>query len=378
VEDPVEFNIDKQSFLKGLYKVQGIVDKKSTLNVLSHVLISSVSDGGIQLTSTDYDVVLLGNHAAEVIEPGSMAVNGRSIFDVVKSLPDKPIHLRVLDNHWVELSCGRSQFRLTGIPAEDFPNFQEDADISTFNIDKKIIQSMIDKTGFSVSTDETRLNLNGVFFRVQPEGDGKLKLVMASTDGHRLSKVEENIEDSSWKGDSAEAIIHKKGVFELKRMLEGDDEETHIGFHQANIVFKNDGDTMFVRQIEESFPDYDKVIPSDNSVNIDVNKESLLEAVRRIATLTSTKTSIIRMELGNGNLTLSSSNPEAGEGRDEIDIAYDGDLISIGFNYRYILDVLSVIEGDTITLEINDQFSPGVIKSETDPNSIFVIMPMRI
>ena len=374
----MEFNIDKQSFLKGLYKVQGIVDKKSTLNVLSHVLITSTSSGGIQLTSTDYDVVLLGNYSAEVIESGSIAVNGRSLFDVVKSLPDQPIHLRALENHWVELSCGRSQFKLTGIPPEDFPNFQEDVDIPTFEVSKDVIQTMIDKTGFSVSTDETRLNLNGVFFRVQPDEEGGLRLVMASTDGHRLSKVEESIEGVSWNGDAAEAIIHKKGVFELKRMLEGDDENTHIGFHQANIVFKNDGDTMFVRQIEESFPDYEKVIPSTRGESVRINKNAFIDAVRRIATLTSSKTSIIRMELNNGRLTLSSSNPEAGEGRDEIDIDYTGEEISIGFNYRYLLDVLSVIEGDSVFFEITDQFSPGVIRSESDPKAIFVIMPMRI
>ena len=374
----MEFKIDKQTFLHGLYKVQGIVDKKSTLNVLSHVLITSTSEGTIRLTSTDYDVVLLGAYDAEVVQAGSMAVNGRSLFDVVKSLPDKTIHLRSLENHWVELSCDRSHFKLTGIPAEDFPTFQEDADIATFKVSKATIRSMIDKTAFSVSNDESRLNLNGVFFRVQPDGSGNLKLTMASTDGHRLSKVEETIENSGWEGDSAEAIIHKKGVFELKRMLDGEDEDTHIGFHHANIVFKNDGDTMFVRQIEESFPDYTKVIPQSNSTHLTVPRATITNAVRRTATLTSSKTSIIRLELSPGNLVLSTSNPEAGESRDELDVAYQGDAMAIGFNYRYLLDVLSVVGGDDIRFEINDQFSPGVLRSEEDANAIFVIMPMRI
>lgn len=374
----MEFNIDKQTFLHGLYKVQGIVDKKSTLNVLSHVLITSTSEGTIRLTSTDYDVVLLGSYNAEVVKAGSMAVNGRSLFDVVKSLPDEPIRLRSLENHWVELHCGRSSFKLTGIPAEDFPAFQEDVDISTFKVSKAVIRSMIDKTAFSVSNDESRLNLNGVFFRVQPDGEGNLKLTMASTDGHRLSKVEETIENSGWEGDSAEAIIHKKGVFELKRMLDGEDEDTFIGFHHANIVFKNDGDTMFVRQIEESFPDYTKVIPQSNSTHLTVPRTMITNAVRRTATLTSSKTSIIRLELSPGNLVLSTSNPEAGESRDELDVVYQGDTMAIGFNYRYLLDVLSVVGGDEIRFEINDQFSPGVIRSEEDANAIFVIMPMRI
>lgn len=372
----MEFKIDKQVFLNGLYKVQGIIDKKSTLNVLSHVLITSDSDG-IRMTSTDYDVVLFGHHPSEVIQPGSMAVNGRSLFDVVKSLPNDVIHLRSLENHWVEVVCGRSRFRLTGIPSDDFPVFQQDDGIATFTVDKAVIQSMIEKTGFSVSTDETRLNLNGVYFQAQPDGEGRLRLVMVSTDGHRLSKVEETVE-SNWSGTGAEAIIHKKGVFELKRMLDGVDEQTQVGFHQANVVFKNDGNTMFIRQIEEAFPDYTKVIPASNSIQVEINKDAMLDAVRRIATLTSTKTSVIRMEIAPGKLILVSSNPEAGEGRDEIDVDYSGEPLAVGFNYRYLLDVLGAIDGGTIRFEINDQFSPGVIRSDEDPNAVFVIMPMRI
>jgi len=372
----VEFTIDKQTFLNGLYKVQGIIDKKSTLNVLSHVLISSDSEG-IRMTSTDYDVVLFGHYKAQITQPGTMAVNGRSLFDVVKSLPNEVIHLKSLENHWVEVSCGRSRFRLTGIPSEDFPQFQDDAGIATFPVEKSVIQSMIEKTAFSVSTDETRLNLNGVYFQAQPDGNGRLRLVMVSTDGHRLSKVEETI-DSTWAGPASEAIIHKKGVFELKRMLDGVDEQTEIGFHQANVVFKNDGNTMFIRQIEEAFPDYTKVIPSTNTIQVEINKDAMLDAVRRIATLTSTKTSVIRMEINSNKLILVSSNPEAGEGRDEIDVSYDGEPLAVGFNYRYLLDVLGAIDGGIIRFEINDQFSPGVIKSDEDPNAVFVIMPMRI
>ena len=372
----MEFKIDKQTFLNGLYKVQGIIDKKSTLNVLSHVLITS-DENGIRMTSTDYDVVLFCHQDAEVIQSGSMAVNGRSLFDVVKSLPNEQVFLKGMENHWVEVVCGRSRFRLTGIPAEDFPQFQNDMGIPTFSASKDVIQSMIDKTSFSVSTDETRLNLNGVFFQAQPDGDGKLRLVMVSTDGHRLSKVEETI-DASWEGGISEGIIHKKGVFELKRMLDGLDENTSVGFHQANVIFRNDGNTMFIRQIEETFPDYTKVIPSSNSIQVLIQKDAMLNAVRRIATLTSTKTSVIRMEINPGKLTLVSSNPEAGEGRDELDAEYNGEPLAVGFNYRYLLDVLGAIDGGVIRFEINDQFSPGVIRSDEDPNAVFVIMPMRI
>ena len=373
----MEFTIDRQIFLQGLYKAQGIVDKKSTINVLSHVLISSTPDG-IQLTSTDYDVILIGSYPAEITEPGSLAVNGRNLFDVVKSLPDKPVRIRSQANHWIELTCGRSSFNLTGISPEEFPRLQEETDLPTFSIGKAVLQRMIDKTIFSVSNDETRMNLNGVYFQVQPREDGKIRLVMVSTDGHRLSKVEEIVDASEYKGDGAEAIIHKKGVFELKRMFEGPEAETHIGFFHSNIVFQNDGATMFIRQIEESFPDFNKVIPAESSVSVHMARSAFMDAVRRIATLTSNKTSIIKVEFKDNRLLLVSQNPDAGEGRDELDIVYEGTPLAIGFNYRYLLDVLQVIEGDEVRFEINDQYSPGVIRSDEDPDSTFVIMPMRI
>ena len=373
----MEFTIDRQTFLQGLYKTQGIIEKKSTINVLSHVLISSVADG-VQLTSTDYDVIFIGTWPAEIQEPGAIAVNGRNLFEVVKSLPDLPVRIRSQSNHWIELHCGRSRFSLAGISPEEFPRLQEEADLPSIRVPKATIQSMIDKTVFSVSNDETRMNLNGVFFQVQPREGDQVRLVMVSTDGHRLSKVEEIVEGVEGEVVAAEAIVHKKGIFELKRLFEGPDAYTNIGFVNANTVFRNDGATMFIRRIEESFPDYNKVIPAESSISVHIPRSAFMDAIRRIATLTTNKASIIRLELRDDKLTLLSQNPEAGEGRDEIDVSYSGTPLVIGFNFRYLLDVLGVINGDEVRFEINDQFSPGVIRSDEDPDATFVIMPMRI
>lgn len=373
----MEFTIDRQTFLQGLYKTQGIIEKKSTINVLSHVLISSVPEG-VQLTSTDYDVIFIGTWPAEIHEPGAIAVNGRNLFEVVKSLPDLPVRIRSQSNHWIELHCGRSRFSLAGISPEEFPRLQEEADLPSIRVPKATIQSMIDKTVFSVSNDETRMNLNGVFFQVQPREGDQVRLVMVSTDGHRLSKVEEIVEGVEGEIVASEAIVHKKGIFELKRLFEGPESHTNVGFVNANTVFKNDGATMFIRRIEESFPDYNKVIPAESSISVAIPRVAFMDAIRRIATLTTNKASIIRLELRDDKLTLLSQNPEAGEGRDEIDVAYNGTPLVIGFNFRYLLDVLSVIGGDEVRFEINDQFSPGVIRSDEDPDATFVIMPMRI
>jgi DNA polymerase-3 subunit beta len=374
----VEFTVDKQAFLSGLYKVQGIVDKKSTVNVLSHVLISAEADGTLQLTATDYDVLIIGRYVAEVLEPGRLAVNARSLFDVVKSLPDRPIQIRKLENNWAEVTSGRSHFKLMGISPADFPEFHGSASLSTIEVPKAMLSAMIDKTAFSVSTDESRLSLNGVFFRVRPSQGGALQLIAVSTDGHRLSKVEVALSESAYDGDPAEAIIHRKGVFELKRMLDGPSPTARVAFVPPNVVFQSEGNTMYVRQIEESFPDYEKVIPAENAIRAVMSRSALSDAIRRIATLTSAKASIIKFDLQADQLLLWSSNPEAGEGRDAIDITLVGQPIAVGFNYKYLLDVLNVLDGTEVVFEINDQFSPGVLYSPDDPAALFVIMPMRI
>ncbi|NUN14412.1 MAG: DNA polymerase III subunit beta [Myxococcales bacterium] len=379
VEAVVEFIIEKQAFLRGLYKVQGIVDKKSASTLLANVLVSSMDDNSIQLVATDYDVVLYGTYPVQIIEPGKIAISGRSIFEVVKSLPNLPIQIRSLPSNWIELSCGRAQFKLPGIPPVDFPSvMSDDADIATFQVKKSVIESMIDKTAFSVSNDETRLALNGVLLKVQPNSDTSLTLSMVSTDGHRLSLTSSVVTDSGYSGQGSEAIIHKKGVFELKRMFEGDDEHTNIGFYRRNIVFKNDNDTMFIRQIEESFPDYEKAIPAQCQVSLVLGRQEFVDAIRRVATLMSLKSNIVRVMIHDHQLSLLSNNPDAGEGVDVLDVDYQGPSLSVGFNYRYLLDVLGVLNDSNIRFEITDHFSPGVIRGEADDSSLFVIMPMRI
>lgn len=379
VEAVVEFIIEKQALLRGLYKVQGIVDKKSTSTLLANVLISSVGDHSVQLMATDYDVVMFGTYPVQVIEPGKIAINGRSVFEVVKSLPNLPIQIRSLPSNWIELTCGRAQFKLPGILPADFPVMvPDDANIQTFRVKKSIVESMIDKTAFSMSNDETRLALNGVLLKVNPNPDGLLNLVMVSTDGHRLSLTSSVVADSGYTGASAEAIIHKKGVSELKRMLDGHDEYTNIGFYHRNTVFKNDNDTMFIRQIEESFPDYEKAIPPQNQLGLMLDRQEFVDAIRRVATLMSAKSNIIRIVISDHQLSLLSNNPDAGEGVDVLDVDYQGPKLSVGFNYRYLLDVLGVLSDSNIRFEITDHFSPGVIRGEADDSSLFVIMPMRI
>ena len=376
----MEIRIEQRVLLQMLYRAQGIVDKKSTLNVLAHVLIESVGKDAVRISCTDYDVGLLAVYPAEVIEPGAMAVNGRNVFDVVKALPDAPVTLKKQPNHWVDLSCGRSQFKLTGIPPEDFPEQKDPEELPGIVLDRTTLLQLIDKTIFSISTDESRMNLNGAYFKAEPaEGDpAVLRVSMVSTDGHRLSRVRRELPVPDPVDKPIDAIVHRKGIQELKRILEGDDERVQISSFQNNMVFRYENAVLFVRQIEDSFPEYEKVIPRESAVGVALDKQELLQAIRRTATLSSAKVAIVKVSLEKEKVVLTTNNPDYGEARVEIDADYAGQTIVVGFNHRYVMEVLSVIEGEKVLFKINDEFSPGVIESDSDPGATFVIMPMRI
>ena len=374
----LEMEIDRHAFLATLYKAQGVVDKKSTVNVLSHLLIEPSSDGHVRLTGTDYDVVLQAELPAQVLQGGSACVNGKSLFDVAKSLDAPTVHLQTLPNHWMEVTAGRSRFKLAGISADDFPEITTPSEVAWLSLPKATFKDLIEKTAFSVSDDETRMNLNGVFFKVEPGSEGQARLTMVSTDGHRLSKVQTEVEIEGYAGQSHQAIVHKKGVQEVRRLLEDDAPAIDVGFAKGFILLRAGGSTFTVRQIEDTYPDYERVIPPQSPVRVEVDRQRMIQAIRRIAILTSSKTYIVRMELSEGRLAFTTSNPDYGEGRDEIDVDYAGEGLVIGFNYVYILDVLGVLKSDTVMVECSDGFSPTVLTSPAEPGALFVVMPMRI
>ena len=374
----LELKLDRSTFLSAIYKAQGVVDRKSTGNTLSHLLLETTSAARLRLIATDYDVTIEAEVAAEVIVEGRACINGKSLFDVVKSVDDDLVHIRALDNHWCELSAGRSRFKLAGIDPVEFPQITVPNDVVWFGVSRATFQDLIDKTAFSVSDDETRMNLNGVNFTIAPGDEGQTRVGMVSTDGHRLSKIDVVTHVDGYEGQTVSAIIHKKGVQEIRRLLDTPNEQLKVGFSKKVILFGTPEGRFTVRQIEDAYPDVVRVIPASSPIKIQIPREAMIRAVRRNALLTSTKTYIIKLEVQPGNIAVTASNPDYGEGRDEVDVEYDGEGMVIGFNYTYLLDVLNVIRGDFATLELTDEFSPVVVTSPSEPGAVFVVMPMRV
>ncbi|HET6922645.1 MAG TPA: DNA polymerase III subunit beta [Anaeromyxobacteraceae bacterium] len=374
----MELKIGVQELSRALARSQGIVEKKSTMPILSHVLLEAYKSGELTVAATDLDVAVQGRHQCEsVAKEGKVAVPARHLFDVVKALPEATVSLRKTQNNYLEVRSGAAEFRMVGLPAEDFPALPKPEKVPFVKVGATVMLGLIERTAFAVSSDETRYNLNGVFFETQ---GGKLRLV--ATDGHRLSLAEA---DSP--GDfklKKGVIIPRKGLIELKKLLaeavEGGEEKpsADLGFVESSAIVCRAGVTLVMRLIEGMFPDYHQVIPKGGEKVLKVGRARLLETLRRVSLLASDKSHAVKLELGKGNLRVLSQNPDLGEAKEDVTVEYQGEPLKIGFNARYLIDVLQVLTSEDVAFEMADDLSPGVLKPAGEEGYTAVIMPMRI
>ena len=370
----MQFKINKNEFLTGLAKVQGIVEKKHTMPILANVLIETKNDE-IIITATDLEVGIKSSYKAVTIEAGKITISAKKLYEIIKELPDKEIIFSTKNNFWVEIKCSKSIFNLVGLSPDEFPKFPE---VTVNNkINKSNLSEMIDKTLFSVSNDETKFNLTGIHIKLE-NIDNINYFVFVSTDGHRLSMIKREYEDQLEGKYKEGFILPKKGIVEIKKLLEIIDDNVSIGISDNNFAVNNKNTTLIMRMVDGEFPDYKRVIPDkvDNVATID--KNSFLHALKRISILSSEKSKGVKLNIKNDFLTLTSSNPELGDAKEEMEIIYNGEDISIGFNAKYIIDILQVINSDNIMLNLKDNISPGRINPEGDEHHVAVIMPMRL
>lgn len=377
----MKVTIDKGALMVPLYRAQGVVDRKASTNVLACVHMAA-ADGTLTFTATDYDVTITAEVSAEVIEPGAALVNGRTLFEVVRTLPDGVmVHMSSDDSHRIRIEAGKAYYHLNGLAPEEFPAVVEDERGKSLLLDKAQVEAMLRRTLFSVSTDESRPALNGVLLEVEPvpQAEGKARLRMVSTDGHRLSKVERDAEAQDYDGSEHRCIVHRGGAAQLQRIFEGGDKTVRIEFLGRNVVFTCDQARLQVRQIEETFPEYGRVIPDKGDVTVSVGKAELVAAIKRVSALATGKHNLLRMDLEEGRITLEMVHADFGDAHEEIEVPeYTGGQVTIGFNPRYLHDVCGVMEGPIITMDLSDQFSPCLLRSEQEPGSVFVVMPMRL
>ncbi len=375
----MELKIGAQELAKALGRSQGIVEKKSTMPILSHVLLEAKKGDQLVVSATDLDLAVSSEHACEVLKEGSLAVSARHLYEIVRALPEQSVTLRKASNNYLEVKSGPSEFKIVGLPAEDFPALPRFDKVPFVDVSPATLLEMIERTFFAVSNDETRYNLNGVFF--EPTG-AVLRLV--ATDGHRLSLAEREVGEGF--GLKRGVILPKKGLQELKRLLaeaaeSGEEKpEAKLGFVENSAIFRRPGVVLVMRLIEGLFPDYKQVIPKAGEKQLRLGRARFLETLRRVSLLSSDKAHAVKLELGKGALRVLSQNPDLGEAKEEVPVEYAGEPLKIGFNARYIMDVLQVLRSNEVVFELADDLSPGVLKGgeEADQGFTAVVMPMRI
>jgi DNA polymerase-3 subunit beta len=372
----MRFAIEKEIFIKGLSRIQGIVEKKNTIPILANVLIEAV-DGEIQLTATDLEVGMKASYPATVSSPGKITVSAKKLYEIIKELPEQEIDFNAKENCWIEIRCGKAYFNIVGLSADEFPYFPHFTKEQFVSVDGTLLKEMIDKTFFSISTDESKYNLNGIYFRpVEVDGQSLLRLV--ATDGHRLSLIQKPLDVSHIEQLAKGVIFPRKGIFELKKMAEENNGELLIGFFDNNAVIQKNQTVVVMRLVDGEFPDYNRVIPQNNNLTAIIPRDTFLHALRRMSILSSEKSKGVKIEIKENFLEMSSSNPEFGDAHEDIEIEYQGEEISVGFNARYLIDILNAQHEEKICLSLRDKLSPGLITPCENQEYLAVIMPMRL
>ncbi|PLX97695.1 MAG: DNA polymerase III subunit beta [Desulfuromonas sp.] len=372
----MHFSIEKEVFLKGLARVQGIVEKRNTIPILSNVLVEADKEG-LFITATDLEVGMRAKYPASIKSPGKITVSAKKIFEIIKELPEKEIIFKAKDNCWIEISCGKSVFNIVGLSSDEFPHFPQPDETKMIPISGQLLGQMIEKTYFSVSTDETKYNLNGIYFKTIEE-DQKKYLLLVATDGHRLALDKRAVDTPEIEELINGVVFPRKGIIELKKITEETEADIKLGFMDNSAVVIKDDTIVVMRLVDGDFPDYNRVIPQNNEEIISIPRDNFLHALKRMAILSSEKSKGVKIDLKHGTLEISSSNPEIGDAHEELEIDYKSDEMSIGFNARYMIDILQVLDEEKIKLAVKDNLSPGLITPDGDDGFLAVVMPMRL
>jgi len=374
----MEIKIDKDVLLKGISRVQGILEKRSHMPILSTVLLTTKGDE-LEISATDLEIGFQNSYPVETIRPGSITISGKKLLDITKETNRKKIYISEKENNWVYISDNNAHYNLSCLPADEFPALIEPEDTVMIEIDSKVLAEMINKTIYSITMEEAGFKLSGVFMeKTKKEGEDFLRMV--ATDGHRLSLIDKKVPDIQKIELKHGVMIPKKGLIELNK-LSLEDGGILFGLKQNNLVAKQERALIIIRLLDTKFPDYKNVIPAkeeDKENIIIISRMSLLEAMRRMMIVRSDQYQRVEMKIGLDYLEMVSVNPDLGNVEEKIEVKYEGNLIEMGFNPRYFIDTLQSMISDTIHLNIKDQTSPCLITGDQDEGFLGLIMPMRV
>ncbi|MGA7847758.1 MAG: DNA polymerase III subunit beta [Terriglobales bacterium] len=374
----MEITVSKFELLRELTATQGVVERKTTIPILSNYLFEAAGDK-LSLTATDLDLSLRTSCNAKVKKEGACTIPARKLYDYVKLLPDADITIRLLENHWVSIRCGRSNTKMVGMAKSNFPGLPVFPSAGAIKIPAAVLRSMIAKTGFAIASEESRYTLNGALMVLKPES-----ITMVATDGHRLAHVERSGEKFEGVSGEMKTLIPKKAMDELKSLLDshGESEVETIDFakDESTLFFRVGPRLLTSRQLTGQFPNYEAVLPKDISKSIALHGEELGAAIARVAQFADERSRAVRLRLEKGELKISASSTETGESEDSIEVAYDGEPMAIGFNAQYLMDFIKATGSSEVKLELKDAQSAGQLRpaEAEDYKYRYIVMPMRI
>jgi DNA polymerase-3 subunit beta len=368
--------IERATLLKGLSHVQSVVERRNTIPILSNVLIEAAAGGGLKLMATDLDLQIVETVEAAVDQPGATTISAHTLFDIVRKLPEgSQVQLTAADGKML-VTAGRARFNLSTLPRDDFPVIAEGDLPTAFELPAATLRQIIDKTRFAISTEETRYYLNGIYFHVSEEGSEGAVLKAAATDGHRLARV--TVPQPSGAATMPGVIIPRKCIAELRKLLDEVDGSVELSLSTTKIRFGLGTAILTSKLIDGTFPDYSRVIPTGNDKLLKIDPKSFMEGVDRVATIASEKTRAVKMSLDRDKITLSVTSPENGTAAEEVPGDYTSLGFDIGFNARYLMDILAQIEGDSVEVHLADAAAPTLIREGEKAPALYVLMPMRV
>jgi len=367
----MHIRVDRDVFVEALAPVQSVVEVKKALPILSHVLLDATPEG-LSFFGTDLDVGLRKQITADIIRPGAITLSAKKLYEVAKELPSSIIEFQADPDLQVAISCERTSFRMKGLSREEFPSLPDFREGDELVLDANVFRDMLRKTLFAVSSDQTRYALTGVLLQAQ-----KSVIHMVATDGHRLALVRIDRPENSGTAE-IDALIPKKAMVEAMKIARDEALSVRIRLADNQLILQQDTTTLIARLIDGQFPNYDQVVPSLTPNQISISRSALHGALRRTSAIMGERTTPTEFEFQPGRVLITCVNMDLGEAHEEVETVYTGDTMKVGFNARYIIDFLSAVDSEEITLFLTDPLSPAIFRAAGDERYSCVIMPMRI
>jgi DNA polymerase-3 subunit beta len=369
----MEILVRRNDLVKELQLVQGIVERKNSIPILSNVLAEARS-GELRISATDLDVSLRCGCAAQVVEEGAVTLGAKKLYEIVRSLPESDVRVKVEDDSWARIRCERVYFKMAGLPREDFPSLPEAKSGRSVEIPANALRRLISRTGFAITAEDARDYLAGALLVLEKDA-----ISMVATDGHRLAWAQTNTPLKV--AEASRVLVPRKAINELARLIEDLGAEEVVSFQQGDghLIFSAGGRTLASKMVEAQFPAFEKVVGVTGECKVSVGREALNSAIRRVSLLSSERGRAVRLSLEEGSLEVSASSPELGEARESLPVEYAGEAVQIGFNAQYLIEFLGVVGTDQVALEVKDAESQGLLRpvGEDGGDYRYVVMPMR-